>query len=167
MNGNNITIGGLSGNGGFVTNSQAAAVTLTIAPTVTSSYSGAINNDGTVAVAIIGTGTQIFNGISNYSGGTTINSGTLGVAFLGDVGANSSIGVVSSISSLVLAGGGLQYLGAGNSTNILFTVVDGTATSFIDASGTGNLVFTNTGNIASYSNTAFTTWTLTGNNTGL
>ena len=52
------------------------------------------------------------------------------------------------------AGGGLQYLGsAGNSTDILFSVLGGSTSTFIDSSGTGNLAFTNTGNIANFSNT--------------
>ena len=56
---------------------------------------------------------------------------------------------------------------AGNSTDILFSVLGGSTSTFIDSSGTGNLAFTNTGNIANFANTQAIALTLTGNNTGL
>ena len=89
------TIGSLSDGGGLaagagtgtVTNSAGGAATLTIAtanslfvPTTTS-YGGKITNTGgALSVVINGAGTQsLSSGLSTYTGGTTLNSGTLDI----------------------------------------------------------------------------------------
>ena len=97
------TIASLSdgvGGGGTVTNSGSAA-TLVLATSGSASFSGAIRNGaGTVALIMDGTGTQVLSGSSNYSGGTTIQSGVLGIAHDYNLGAASG--------PLAITGGTLQ-----------------------------------------------------------
>lgn len=65
---------------------------------------------------------------------------------LADGGQNSSIGAASSdAANLLIHGSTLRYVGAGDSTNRLFTVGTGGAT--LDSSGTGAVMFTNTGSL--------------------
>jgi fibronectin-binding autotransporter adhesin len=127
-------------------------------------YGGAITGQGNLVKS--GGGFEYLAGVaSTYVGTTTVNGGTLSVNALADGGAVSSIGTSSnSAANLVLNGGKLQYLGAGNSTDRLFTLGP-SASSSLDASGTGAVQFTNTGAVAfSGTNTAQTV-TLTGTST--
>ncbi|MDC0935583.1 autotransporter-associated beta strand repeat-containing protein [Pirellulales bacterium] len=87
-------------------------------------------------------------GDNSYTGSTTVfhrpSNTTLVVDKLANGGVNSSIGASSSdASSLFIQGGVVQYVGAGDSTDRLFTI--GTAGATIDSSGTGALVFSNSG----------------------
>jgi fibronectin-binding autotransporter adhesin len=93
--------------------------------------------------------TQTLSGMANsYTGPTTVNGGTLAVNSIANGNAASSIGASGSAAgNLVLNGGTLQYLGAGNSTDRLFTLGP-SSTSALDASGTGALHFANTGALA-------------------
>jgi fibronectin-binding autotransporter adhesin len=112
---------------------------------------------------------------SGYTGATVINDGTLAVTDLTAGGSNSSIGASTNVAgNLVINGGTLQYVGAGNSTDRLFTL--GTAGGTLDSSGTGALTMNNTGDIGfgiyngsttlqSIANTSVTL-TLSGSNTG-
>jgi autotransporter-associated beta strand protein len=69
---------------------------------------------------------------------------TLAVDKLSNGGQPSSIGSASSdAANLFIQGSTLKYVGAGDSTNRLFTIGTGGAT--IDSSGTGAVVFSNTG----------------------
>jgi autotransporter-associated beta strand protein len=69
---------------------------------------------------------------------------TLVVDKLADGGQPSGIGAASSdAANLFIHGSTLKYVGAGDSTNRLFTIGTGGAT--IDASGTGPVTFSNTG----------------------
>ena len=80
----------LNGGGGKVTDSVAGAVTVTLAPTGTSSFSGVIQNGaGTLSLLLAGTGTQILAGSNTYSGGTTIQGGVLGITHDYNLGASS------------------------------------------------------------------------------
>jgi fibronectin-binding autotransporter adhesin len=116
-------------------------------------------------------GTVALNGLNTYDGSTTIKGvyvassapkaasnsfagpqgafepQVLSVSHLGPALAASSIGTSStSASNLVISGGTLQYTGAGDTTDRLFTISPTGAT--LDASGTGPINFTNTGAIA-------------------
>jgi autotransporter-associated beta strand protein len=92
LNGRNEGISRLSG-GGIVTNNAGVGTSsvLTLGETngTGTIFTGAINNGaggGTVAITKTGTGRQSLAGTSNYSGGTTINQGTvaaIGSAALG------------------------------------------------------------------------------------
>jgi fibronectin-binding autotransporter adhesin len=69
---------------------------------------------------------------------------TLVVDKLSNGGVASSIGAASSdAANLFIHGSTLKYIGAGDTTNRLFTIGTGGAT--IDASGTGAVTFSNTG----------------------
>lgn len=78
LNGYDITVNGLAGNGS-VTTSQTGALTLTVgANDQTSSFAGAIEDgDGTVALAKIGGGTLALTGNSTYTGDTDVQAGVL------------------------------------------------------------------------------------------
>ncbi len=104
LDGQDQTVGSLSGTGGTVTNSTAATTsTLTIGDATNTTYSGVIQDGaGTLALIKQGSGTLTLGGINTYTGTTTINAGALSV--------NGSI--TSNVT--VNAGGALQ--GTGNIT---------------------------------------------------
>ncbi|HEY1686723.1 MAG TPA: autotransporter-associated beta strand repeat-containing protein [Tepidisphaeraceae bacterium] len=161
---------------------------LTIGSTLTD------NGATSIGLTKSGAGTAVLSGVNTYTGVTTINggntayhyvvvtspngtatdlinpqvtSGMLSVTHLADGGLPSSIGESSSDpANLILNGATLQYLGAGDSTDRLFTIGPNGAT--LDASGTGAILFTNTGSpvISQYEPTTFTlTGTSTSSNT--
>jgi autotransporter-associated beta strand protein len=79
LNGFSEAVDGLSG-GGIVTSNVAGSATFTIGANndTGSSFSGLIINGlGTVSLRKIGTGTQILTGGSGYTGGTSIENGTI------------------------------------------------------------------------------------------
>ena len=91
-----------------------------------------------VAVGDTGTSTVYVALTNNYTGATTLQKGMLSVAFLADGDAPSGIGSSSSAAAnLVLNGGGLQYIGAVNtSTNRGYQLL---GNSTLDASGKGSM----------------------------
>jgi autotransporter-associated beta strand protein len=114
-------------------------------------------------VSVVGSGTLLLANTANqYSGFTSIGASLLQVLNLASGANPSSIGQSSNAASnLVFNGGTLQYLGAGSTTDRLFTVNANGGT--LDASGTGPLQFDNTGSIAT---TAHATLTLAGTSVG-
>ena len=109
-------------------------------------------------------GQTFLTGAYGFTGSTLVNSGTVYVNNLGAGGAGSSIGAGSSAASnLVLNGGTLAYIGAGTSTDRLFTL--STTPSALDASGAGAVNFTNTGALG-FLNSGNRTFTIQGQNTG-
>lgn len=112
-----------------------------------------------------GTGRWILSGVnSSYKGITEILGGTLGVYKLANGNANSSIGSsANAAANLVLNGGTLQYLGAGDSTDRRFTL--GANGGGLDASGTGAVNFSNINAITYAANNTARTLTLTGTST--
>jgi fibronectin-binding autotransporter adhesin len=108
LDGNSPTIASLSGAGGSVDNSVAAATpTLTINGSGSTTYSGTIANSAagsTVSLVKAGTGTQALSGTNTYTGTTAINAGVL------LAGSNQAFGVggtvtVAAINGLQLANG--------------------------------------------------------------
>ncbi len=82
-NGNNFTIGSLTGTGGTVNNNATTPGTITIGTDNTStSYGGTIVDGwtGPLTLAKVGTGILSLTGTNTYSGGTTISGGTLSIA---------------------------------------------------------------------------------------
>lgn len=81
LNGNSVTVGNLSGTGGTITTgSTAALTTLTVNSSSAGAFSGSITDTGTGAVALVkgGSGLLTLSG-NSYSGGTTLNAGSLGL----------------------------------------------------------------------------------------
>jgi fibronectin-binding autotransporter adhesin len=107
-----------------------------------------------------GIGLWYLSGASTYTGSTQIDVGVLRVNSLANGGSPSSIGASSSAASnLVIDGGTLQYVGAGASTDRLFTLnFSGT----LDSSGSGPINFSNTGALGGGGGIL----TLAGTNTG-
>jgi fibronectin-binding autotransporter adhesin len=174
-----LAVAGLTGDatGRFGTSNASNAAALTLSGSGNYDFPGIIgaivvagkttSSNAQISVTKTGSGTQILEGASTYSGITTISGGILSTPLL-DVGGNpSGIGASSSAAaSLVLNGGTLQYTGTGANTDRLFTI--GTAGGTIDASGASNsaLTLSSTGAVAYSSTTSPATLTLTGTSIG-
>jgi fibronectin-binding autotransporter adhesin len=89
-NGNNFTIGSLTGTAGTVNDNSTAPGTVTVGTDNTStSFGGTIVDGwtGSLALAKVGTGVLTLTGTNTYSGGTTISGGTLSVTNDASLGA--------------------------------------------------------------------------------
>ena len=89
----------LGSSGGKVMCSNGSTATLTLAPPAgTTTFSGVVQNynatSGTLALVLAGVGTQVLAGSNTYSGGTTIQSGTLQLGSGGTIG---SIGATTTV----------------------------------------------------------------------
>jgi len=124
LHGNSIGVGFLSGLAGMITTSVGGAVTLTAGgDNSNTTFSGSIQDgSGSVSLFKAGTGMLTLSGSSGFGGGTTVNSGTLGVA--GD----SALGAVTGAVTLN-DGGTVQTAGTFDfDANRNFVVSGGTAT---------------------------------------
>jgi autotransporter-associated beta strand protein len=81
LNGNSNTIGSLSG-AGIVTNNSGTNAILTTGDPTNTTFSGVIQNGaaGSLALVKTGTGTLTLTGTSTFSGGVTLQNGTLAVS---------------------------------------------------------------------------------------
>lgn len=129
LNGHNVQIGGLTirspvdtGYTGTptITNTGAAAASLAVSNGSDFNFSGAITN-GTSSLSLVklGSGTSTLSGTNNYTGGTTISSGTLAIGAAGalpsggavinnasfNINANSTAGSVSGTGITTIASG--------------------------------------------------------------
>ena len=133
LNGFDLQAQSLSGNGGALV-LDTATLTLNGA-TGNTSYAGSISGDG--GLTKLGLSTQTLSGANTYTGATTIGGGTLALNFAG-TGAPAN-DIISSLSTLHLAGGSLSVLGS--------TAVDNSQ-SFAGVnltSGTNNVSVTSAG----------------------
>jgi len=161
LNGVNVSLGiDDFNNNGTVTNTNAAAVTLTIGNSNGAGTSFGIidQTNGVINFTKLGTGAMSWNGLSNYTGVTTISStGIITVNNVADGGFASGIGAASNdAANLIFTGtsatqayGGLSFAGTTNdSTDRLFTFNGGASGGArIQANGVNGatLSFTNTG----------------------
>ncbi len=88
LNGNNETVGNLTGSGGVVDNTASSSVATLTLGNGTSTFGGTLQNSGAGArlgVVKSGTGTSTLSGTNSYTGGTTVNSGTLALTTAANV----------------------------------------------------------------------------------
>lgn len=102
----------LSGSGGVVA-LGSGTLTLNAAAGGGTDYAG--NITGTGGLTKLGASTQTLSGANTYSGATTLGGGTLGVNFAAAGGPTSDI--ISSLSTLNMAGGTLSVTGAAGENN--------------------------------------------------
>jgi autotransporter-associated beta strand protein len=122
-------------------------VTLGIATSGTTTFAGVISDNGAanaISVVMNGAGTQILSGSNTYSGGTTINSGTLQVGDGGITPGNAAVGsgpiTVGSAGTLTInlpSGGALANSITNN--HVINAVASGTNTLAGNISGSGAL----------------------------
>jgi autotransporter-associated beta strand protein len=118
--GTSSTIRSLSGAGTVQAFTLGGTTTLTIGPSSgTTTFSGTIT-DGSASMAIVktGAGTQIFSGVNNYSGTTTVNGGILQVdgsiaSSLTTVNANATLTGVGTVGNTTVAANGTFAPGSG------------------------------------------------------
>ncbi len=184
LNGNSITLNGLSGAGG-ISSSIAGAVTLTVGANDATglSYTGVIGiGTGTVSLTKIGTGTLTFGGASTYTGATNIKNGTLALSgaanrlpsatilTLGDSSTNTC--GIFSLSGTSQTVGGLATAGTGTTNRIIngsataatLTFSSSTNSTFDGILGGGPLGTANENNLA-LAKSGSSTLTLSGVNT--
>jgi fibronectin-binding autotransporter adhesin len=144
LNGFDLQSSSLAGSGGTL---ALGSATLTLnAATGTTNYAGNISGSG--GLTKLGVSTQTLSGANTYTGATTVGGGTLGLNFAAAGGPTSNI--ISSLSTLNMAGGTLTLTGAaGESNTQTFNGVNVTGgTNNIGAtSGTGGSVTLNLGAI--------------------
>ena len=100
------------GSGGSIINSSTAASLLTLSPSGSTTFSGMIQGGGTlgtIGLVISGSGTQVLCGSNSYTGGTTINAGTLQAA------GTASLPGYATAGKITVAGGGVLVVCAGGS----------------------------------------------------
>jgi fibronectin-binding autotransporter adhesin len=109
-----VTVGALSGNsGGLITNNGSFGSILTVSQSTATTYSGSIaNGASTVGLALTGRGTLVLTGSNTYSGGTSINAGTLEFATTSAMPATGTVSVASSATLGAGAGGANQFTNA-------------------------------------------------------
>ena len=137
LNGNNETIGSLSGSGTI----GLGAGTLTITENSSNTYSGVISGSGGITKS--GTGTLTLSGANTYTGATVINAGTVIVSNASGLGnTTSSLSVASggtlSINNVDLSVGSLSGAGSislGSQTFTITQSVDGTFSGVLSGAG--------------------------------
>ncbi len=129
-----VTVSSFSGAAGIVTNSVSGLSTLTVTQSGTTAFAGAIvDGNGRLALYLQGSGKLTLLGTNSYTGGTTINSGTLALGATGTLG-NGNVTIKNGGVLDVSAYGNAGYtLGAG-------VLTAGRTSSFAtDVSGTLNV----------------------------
>ncbi len=126
LNGNSIAVAALSGTTGTITDNNATpgTSTLTVNQSTTTSFSGTLADGSTRFLALVmsGNGTLALDGADSYSGGTTINAGTVQ---LGNAAALGSGGLTMSGGELDLNGNSIAVAALSGTTG---TITDNNAT---------------------------------------
>lgn len=139
MNGFSQSINFLAGTGGTVTNFGAAASTLTIgatqfgSTTVSGTFSGVIQDGvNTVALAKSGTSSVTLTGNNSFSGGLSVNAGTIIVS--GSISGNQNVAIAANANLDLSAMS--AYALANGKTLTANGVVNAPASAGIDIGGT-------------------------------
>jgi len=104
LNGFNLNVGSLSGGGVVTKGTSTTSLTLAVAGSASTTFSGSISsNGGSLALAKGGTGTLALTGVNSFNGGTTLSSGEL------DISTDANIG--GSSGGITFAGGVLGITG--------------------------------------------------------
>ena len=137
-----FNVGGLTGSGPLAPENynSVQSINLDTVAGASRTYSGVLSNGAAgMALTKSGAGTQILSGNNSYSGGTTLNAGTLGV------GNNSALGsgglIVGGSSTLLSAADGLNIANSAalNSGTLTVDVQGNNLTSSGEISGAGAL----------------------------
>ncbi|MGA2066341.1 MAG: autotransporter-associated beta strand repeat-containing protein, partial [Thermoguttaceae bacterium] len=138
LNGYSFTLSSLTGSGGTVLNNSASTPsTLTVNVAASDTYGGLVaNGAGGLTLVKSGAGTLILTGANTYSGGTSINAGTVQLG-TGAAGLDGSLG-----SGAVANSGALVYNLNGSQTANYAITGPGSLTT----TGPGTLALTNTNN---------------------
>lgn len=179
LNGFSLTLGGIdsaspTGTGSaMVKNSAASGISILTLGTdnSTHSFAGQIVDGGAggkLAMVKTGTGTQILSGSNSYTGGTTLNQGTLKLgsstalgsgSFTQNGGTLSLNGYNAAVSSLSGLSGTINNANASSTT---LTVTQSGSTSYLgtlsngSGGGTLRLSMTGTGDLALYGTNTYT-----------
>jgi fibronectin-binding autotransporter adhesin len=106
LNGNNATVGAISGAGTIDDVSAGGTITLTTGNANSASYSGVIQNTtGSVALVKSGAGVETLSGTNTYVGGTTINAGAIKAASSGALGDAAATVAINDPQGLQLGNG--------------------------------------------------------------
>lgn len=153
-----VTVSSLSGDAqGTITNTYGNAQ-ITFAPTSGSStYAGTITDypqsSDFIAVAMSGAAgtTQVLSGINSYSGGTTLNSGTLEIGNAGALGSGQitfnggtlkADGAYTIANAIQIAAGGGTFASGGHNTTFSGNVTDDNTPGVLALTGGGTFTFT-------------------------
>ncbi|MES2924069.1 MAG: autotransporter-associated beta strand repeat-containing protein [Verrucomicrobiota bacterium] len=107
------------------------------------SFAGNFSGTGTQLIKT-GTGILVLGGTnSSFSGGVSVNGGTVSVANIGNSAANSALGTGGTINiGATTVAGTLVYTGAGETSDKVINLAGTTGGATIEQSGTGLLAFT-------------------------
>lgn len=166
LNGYNASVGALNGDtNATIRNGVAGTNTLTVSNSGIASYSGVLTNGsaGVLALAFNGSGTQTLGGSNSFTGGLTLNSGTLVVSNAFALGATNN-GVTLNGGLLDLSG---NSVGVGAFAGTSGTLTNSGATSIFtlgNGNGTGTFAGRITGSQLSLVKNGTGTITLSGSN---